>query len=97
MAVFELARYRADPSKDDELQTRWRAAVEAIRAAFPELREASLARLADGTWIDVWRWDTNDAAQRAAAEAPAIPEAAALFGLIDEVVAMEHAEIASEG
>lgn len=97
MAVFELARYRVDPTNEADLGPRWQAAVAAMRAAFPELREASLARLPDGTWIDVWRWDSGEAAQRAAGEAPTIPAAAALFGLIDEVVAMEHASIVLDG
>lgn len=96
MAVFELARYRVDPSKAGELQSRWQAAVAAVKASFPGLVEANLARLDERTWIDVWRWETLQAAETAAQGAPNLREAARLFGLINEVISMEHADIAQQ-
>jgi hypothetical protein len=38
-------------------------------------------------------WASRQAAQAAAATAPSIPEAAAYFGHVTEVVSMEHAAI----
>ena len=93
MSAFELARYRVDPARADELQERWPAAVAAIRERVPGLVRANLTRLDDSTWVDVWEWESMDAATRAAAEAPSISEAAAMFAVIAEPLAMEHVEI----
>lgn len=93
MATMELARYRIDPATVDELQQRWQAAVAAIRARFPGLVSANLTRLDDATFMDVWHWESRDAALAAADGAPAVPEAAALFSLIAEPPTMEHGEI----
>lgn len=97
MAVFELARFKVDPRNQEAMLASREPMVAAMRARFPQLREARLAQLDDETWIDVWRWDDLESAQRAAAEAPSVPEAAAMFGLIREVVSMEHAEIRHDG
>src|SRR5687767_772515 len=93
MEAFELARFRVDPSKVDRLRSAWRHAVDAIRARFPGLLEANLARLDERTWLDVWRWESAEAARAAAKGAHEVPGAAAYFELIDEFVAMEHADI----
>ncbi len=96
MSSFELARYREAPENADELVRRWEAAVDAIRRAFPGLVDANLARLDEQTWIDVWRWESTEAARAAAEGAPKVPEAAAMFSLIAEPLAMDHAEIVRE-
>ena len=93
MAAFELARYRVEPENTEELLQRWEAAVDAVRRSFPGLVDANLARLDEQTWIDVWRWESTEAARAAAEGAPSVPEAAAMFSLIAEPLAMDHAEI----
>ena len=65
----------------------------AIRNRFPGLVSASLTRLDDVTFMDVWQWDSREAALAAADGAPGVPEAAALFSLIVEPPTMEHADI----
>ena len=96
MATMELARYRIDPATVGELQDRWQAAVRAIRAKFPGLLTAQLTQLGDDTFVDVWQWETREAALAAADGAPGIPEAAALFALIVEPPTMEHGEIVKQ-
>lgn len=93
MHVLELARYHVDASKAEQLRSHWPAAVAAVRARFPGLVEADLARLDERTWLDVWRWESLEAAEAAAKGAASLPEAAAMFALIEEVVAMEHAQV----
>ena len=93
MTTLELARYRVDPREADELQARWQAAVTAIRTRFPGLVTARLTRLSDDTFLDVWEWESRDAALAAADGAPAVPEAAEMFSLIVEPPTMEHGEI----
>jgi heme-degrading monooxygenase HmoA len=96
MATMELARYRIDPATVAEMQDRWHAAVQAIRARFPGLITAQLTQLDDDTFVDVWQWETREAALAAADGAPQIPEAAALFALIVEPPTMEHGEIVQQ-
>jgi hypothetical protein len=60
---------------------------------FPGLIEANLTRIDDATWMDVWRWETHEAAVAAARGAPEVPEAAAMFSLITEPLSMEHGDI----
>ena len=44
----------------------------------------------------MWRWESAEAARAAAQGAPSVPEAAAMFSLIAEPLAMDHAEIIRE-
>lgn len=97
MAVFELARFTVDPANSALLLDSRDALVTAMRSRYPQLRTAQLAQLDAQTWVDVWEWDDLETAKRAAAEAPQLPEAAAMFGLITEVISMEHAEIRHTG
>lgn len=96
MAVLELARFKVDPGRAAQMLESRDAMVAAMRARFPGLIEARLARLDDATWIDVWKWESLQRAKDAAAAAAGVPEAAALFSLISEVESMEHAEIVHE-
>ena len=96
MAVYELARFRVDPPDVPTMLSSRDSMVDAIRTRYPGLIQASLARLDDETWIDVWRWESLEKAHAASEGAPELPEAAAMFSLIKEVVSMEHAEIAHE-
>ena len=95
MTAVELTRYTVDPQHEEAFLQRHHEAVEAMRRRFPSLLEANLARLDQETWIDIWKWESLEAARQAAAEAPQVVEAAALFSLIRDVVSMEHAEIVS--
>ena len=97
MGAFELARYRVEKGSEDELLARWPAAVEAIRSRFPGLVQARLGSLGEGVWVDVWEWESVEAARRAAEGAPSVPEAAAMFEVIAEPLAMEHADIVASG
>ncbi len=96
MAVFELARFKVDPSDAAKMLASRDEMIAAMRARFPGLLEARLARLDDQTWIDVWKWETLAAAKTAAEHAPSVPEAETMFSLIKEVESMEHAEILHE-
>lgn len=90
MNALEITRYRIDPDRIDEFAGLWPPAVEAIRASCPGLIEARLVRLDVDTFLDAWLWTSRDAAEAAAAAAPGIPEAAAMFSLIVEAPTMEH-------
>jgi hypothetical protein len=74
MAASRTHRYTIDPADLDELIARRATLIAAIRAAHPGLAEARLTRLEDGTFTDVWRWDSAEQLQAALAAMP-IPEA----------------------
>ena len=96
MAVFELARFKVEPDKASDMLASRDEMVDAIRARFPGLIEAQLARLDDVTWIDVWKWESLEQAEAAAAGAPEVPQAGAMFSFISKVESLEHAEIIHE-
>lgn len=96
MAVFELARFKVEPDKASDMLASRDEMVDAIRARFPGLIEAQLARLDDVTWIDVWKWESLEQAEAAAAGAREVPQAGAMFSFISEVESLEHAEIIHE-
>jgi hypothetical protein len=63
MAVLELARFKVGIGKAEAMVSSRDDMMAAMRARFPGLIEARLARLDEETWIDVWRWDTLENAQ----------------------------------
>lgn len=89
--VLEIARFRADLT--DEFLASRDAAMAAIANAFTGLVSQRLIKLDDGSLADELVWTSRDEALAAANAAPEIPAAAAYFGLIDEFVSMDHAEI----
>ncbi len=64
--------------------------IAAVRDRFPDLQEAHLLQLDDGSWLDVVRWGSRESAERAAATMQDIPEAAAMMGFIEEILSFEH-------
>jgi hypothetical protein len=65
MAAVRMYRYTVDPADLEELLARRAKLIDALRAAHPGLAEARLARLADGTYSDVWRWESAEQMQAA--------------------------------
>jgi hypothetical protein len=64
--------------------------IAAVRRRFPELIDARLIKLDDGTWLDISQWRSREATERAAQAFGEIPEARAMGELIDEIVSFEH-------
>jgi hypothetical protein len=60
MAAVRMHRYTLDPANLAELIARRATLLDAIRAAHPGLAEARLTRLEDGTFTDVWRWESAE-------------------------------------
>ena len=88
--VYELVRSRIRTGAEDEmLQLRPRM-IAAVRERFPELIDARLIRLDDGSWLDLVAWSSREAAERADASMSEIPETAAMAELIEEIVSFEH-------
>ena len=96
--VLEIVRFTTSPSAEEALLAGRQRAIDALKRSYPGLLDARLSRLQtarDGTtWIDIVRWDSLEHAKAAAAGATSVPEAAAWFQHIRDVLSMEHAELA---
>jgi hypothetical protein len=97
MTVIRLDRFTADPADADVLVTRRNALVDAVRRATPGLIRASLARLDDDHWIDMWHWDTHEHAQAAVtlARSGRLPETGPAFELTRDTT-VEYTELVDE-
>jgi hypothetical protein len=95
MSVARTHRYTLDPSDIDELLARRATLIAAIRASYPGLTDTRLIQLADGTYTDVWRWDSTEQMQAALAATPTIPEARTAMSLTRDLTAL-NGEIIDE-
>lgn len=80
----ELAPFRP---KAGVPEARLLAAVDAMQASlrkFPGFIRRETVRLDDGTWLDIVRWNSREAAKGALALAERSPQCQAFFGLIEE-------------
>jgi hypothetical protein len=68
MATVRTHRYTVDTGRLAQMLEHRTALIQGIRAANPEFTEAVLIRLDDGSYLDIWRWESS-AAMHAAAEA----------------------------
>ncbi len=89
MAVSRTHRYTVDPADLDELIARRATLITALRAAHPGLAEARLTRLEDGTFTDVWRWDSAEQMQAALADMARFPQARAARSLTRDATAVD--------
>ncbi|GAA1610229.1 hypothetical protein GCM10009789_75740 [Kribbella sancticallisti] len=96
MTILRLTRFTLKPSVETDTMLSTRAElIEAVRAKFPGLTETRLAKVDDTTWLDLWRWESNESLQAALAGAPALPQAAAAFALVEDATE-ERMELVEE-
>lgn len=73
-----------------------RPALEAaVRERLPGLLDIRLVRLADGTYLDVLRWESRAAADAAIDQYASIPEAGEINGHFAEDLAHHRGEVAA--
>jgi hypothetical protein len=92
--IYEVVRSRVEPANEAAMLELRPAMVAAVRRRFPALLDARLVRMDDGTWLDVVRWSSREAADEAAAEFAEIPEAREMSALVAEVLSFEHGVLA---
>ena len=95
MTIVRAHRYTVPPADVDELIARRARLIAAIRGAHPGLNETRLTRLEDGTYTDVWRWDSAEQMRAALKAIPTIPEARAAMSLTREATSL-NGEIIDE-
>lgn len=95
MAVIRITRYRTDSVETEEVLARRATLLRAVRASFPGLTSAQLGRTDDGTWVDVWRWNSAAELDAALEKAPSLPESQAAFAIVTDAT-VEQAAVLDE-
>jgi hypothetical protein len=72
--VLELACFRAHPKHVAALIGQGGPLVRALRNRYPGLRKVQVARVEDGSWLQLGFWDSREAAEAAASEVFDMPE-----------------------
>jgi len=93
LPTIDVARYRsADP---DLLVEHHRTMAAALAKAAPGFVSAQLARLEDGTWLDLVTWESRAAAEAGIAAEPSIPEFVEFVQHVGDIVWSATAEVVS--
>jgi SAM-dependent methyltransferase len=95
MPIIRTTRYTIAPENIDEALARRNSLIAVLRDRVAGPTSAQLCRLQDGTYVDIWRWNSHEDLQAAQAAAPSLPETAAAFALVPDAIA-ENAEIVDE-
>jgi Antibiotic biosynthesis monooxygenase len=97
MALVRITQFTVNPADADEMLARRAALISAVRAGYPGLTEARLARVDEQTWIDIWRWDSAASLDAALSgvQAGALAEAPRAFALATNTTA-DQGEIVDE-
>jgi hypothetical protein len=80
-AVVRTHHYTVEPGKLAQLLERRTTLIQGIRSANPALLEATLIRQSDGSYLDIWRWESAEAMHAAS-------QAAAGFPLVRETMSL---------
>lgn len=91
MAVVRTHRYTVATGKLAQLLEQRSTLIQGIRSANPAFTEATLIRQDDGSYLDIWRWESAEAMRGAA-------EAAKNFPLVGTTLALmtDHAVLDGE-
>ncbi|PXY18900.1 hypothetical protein BAY60_29120 [Prauserella muralis] len=82
----ELVRFTVAESDVDTFLERRQEAIKEVKAAHPALWSVPLcSRRDDGTWVDVWIYESKEAADAANADAENLPRFLAMAELLDDI------------
>ena len=82
----EFVKYRLKALSEEEFLQLRSAAITAVKAAHPALVAVPvLSQQPDGSWVDVWLYETKEGAEAANADAGDIPEFLAFSGVLGDV------------
>jgi hypothetical protein len=82
--VLELACFRAHPSHVPTLVRRGGTLLYALRRRYPGLRKMHVAKVGDGSWLQLSFWDSREQAEAAANEVFDTPEMGDFLAQVDE-------------
>ncbi|MCZ4588346.1 hypothetical protein [Rhodococcus opacus] len=82
----EIIRFTVADADVDTFLERRQEAIKEVKAAHPALWSVPLcSRRDNGTWVDVWIYETREAADAANADAENLPKFLAMATLLDNV------------
>jgi hypothetical protein len=84
MAFVRTHRYTVETGKLDQLLEQRTTLIQGIRSANPAFTTATLIRLADESFLDIWRWESAEAMRAALAAAKTVPLVGATMALMAE-------------
>lgn len=84
MAVVRTHKYTVETGKLHQLLERRTKLIQGIRSANPAFTEATLIRQEDGSYLDIWRWESAEAMGGAAAVAQSFPLVGATMALMTD-------------
>ncbi|UGT39801.1 hypothetical protein LTV02_27575 [Nocardia yamanashiensis] len=88
MPVVRITNYRIAPGTLAELLTQRIALIDRIRSANPGLTETRLIRLEDGSYTDIWRWESAEHMLAAFGDARGLPLVGVTMSLTSDATAM---------
>ena len=89
MAVVRTHRYTVETGTLAQLLEQRSTLIQGLRAANPAFTASSLIRMEDGSYLDVWRWESADAMRDAAQAAQQVPLVGATVGLMTDHVVLD--------
>lgn len=89
MSVIELTTFVVAPDRTSEMLSARSGMLSAFRKDRRGFVAARLVRVADDTWLDIVEWTDALAFDESRAKGANLPEIAAFFGTIDELVSAE--------
>jgi hypothetical protein len=95
MSAVRIHRYNVDPAQLDDLLARRAQMINGFRSGFPGLSSTTLVQLEDGSYVDIWRWESAEQMAKALEASAAFPAPAATLALTEGHVA-QSGEIIAE-
>jgi heme-degrading monooxygenase HmoA len=91
---YDVVHAKVRDGAEEEMLSRRPVLEAAVREKLPGLLDISLVRLEDGTYLDVLRWESREAADAAIDKFAEVPEAGEIHGFLPEDLAHHRGEVA---
>jgi hypothetical protein len=91
---YDVVHARMRDGAEKEMLSRRPALEAGVREKLPGLLDIRLVRLDDGTYLDVLRWESREAADAAIELFAEVPEAGEIHGFLAEGLAHHRGEVA---
>jgi hypothetical protein len=92
---YEVVHAKVHDGAEEEMLSRRPALEAGVREKLPGLLDINLVRLDDGTYLDVLRWESREAADAAVEKVAEVPEADEIHGFLAEDLAHHRGEVAA--
>ena len=91
---YDVVHARVRDGAEEEMLSRRLALEAGVRQKLPGLLDIRLVRLDDGTYLDVLRWESREAADAAIELFAEVPEAGEIHGFLPAGIAHYRGEVA---